>query len=746
MNSNSSIRHRSRNVSKSNGGFYVLRSDVDELHISGDNMIFRAKNELFYFCYDFVNKELDIVPFIFNSIGLMDETYHNKRYTKFHAPFNWSSDCSVLDPLHLSDSETGSSNLVFTKHFVYHRSGSFHYIMFSTETIYVDCTYFKTELEFSPEDIYIDHESGSVYIQVDSRAYTYDMKAHGLVRVWDDNNNITSTKIIYNQGETGVSICVSDGSNIWYIYGDDPDCINNMGSDPHSSDNSLGLMEVPPSSIISSIIDFESFDDFPMYIVSSPEATRYRTTPESIVINIGDLPINNWVQTTEGIIILDSGTLYYYCPFELNEETYNTMEVDKIKLNNGGTMYIYMFKDMPHPIESLNASESIITIKSSDKYYYIILHAGDFKVGKFTELSLEEISVVTPTVNKSLVMRQKKTYDDSIVHEFNISPNVDKFDRFLIICDLTKGNADFDIQYSSKTQVNAIGNGARREFMEQSLDTFTSKYLVCDRSYPKFNLEEISKLSSEEHFNLGIMFHYVLSTNKNPIMFRLPINLLEAIASRTITLAELEFFANIQDKEVYAQLLPFKSDIEAFKALDCGFDTYEEKLREMCNYELNNEKLTSICKDIADGFKFYMRTPNIDIMNIPTLDYYVSGDFTIDRDKLISLIHIDGSGFPPFYKIIADIIKDLPEQKLIILLRNWSASSVVDRKQRYNITVEDVKTPTSEKYYPPDIHFQTCSFRMFINKKLVDDTTMYPILMEFLVTPMNSMRDIFLQD
>jgi len=254
---------------------------------------------------------------------------------------------------------------------------------------------------------------------------------------------------------------------------------------------------------------------------------------------------------------------------------------------------------------------------------------------------------------------------------------------------------------------------------------------------------------------LGILFHTVISMNRKPINFRLPLILLESIRRKKITMAEFEFFAKIQDPEVFNNIYPYKFDQEGFDALETGFASYEAKLKDLCGYPIEvavtddtqNESLAKICDTVADGFKFYKTVPNLDVMNIPTVDFYVSGDFLIDRVALTKNIRINTTAqdkISSYYEIIKEIIKELAEDKLVILLKNWSASSVLDRNKTYQVYIYSTNSQTRATdvaYSPPDIHYQTCTFTIVINKNLIDSPELYPHLLELLTTPMNSMLD-----
>lgn len=163
------------------------------------------------------------------------------------------------------------------------------------------------------------------------------------------------------------------------------------------------------------------------------------------------------------------------------------------------------------------------------------------------------------------------------------------------------------------------------------------------------------------------------------------------------------------------------------------------------NEDEDNEytKSLRISKLLAIGFKHYSGIKNIDRMNFPTLDYYLSGDYSVDRNRLIKNLVIknnissDTSDDVSEYKnIFVDIIKSLPEDKLMILLKNWSGTSVVEKSCLYKVTIESKKRSTNE-----DVYFATCDTNIILSAKFLKKYDS-ELLIDILTTPMTSMQDI----
>ena len=123
-------------------------------------------------------------------------------------------------------------------------------------------------------------------------------------------------------------------------------------------------------------------------------------------------------------------------------------------------------------------------------------------------------------------------------------------------------------------------------------------------------------------------------------------------------------------------------------------------------------------------------------MNTPTLDYYLSGDYVIDRLQLIKNIFMQSTDEPKlsiYTKLFHDMILEISEDKLRTLIKNWTGSTVARKHTKYHINF--IKDSAHA------VFFGTCNMDLDINEKYLDDETMHDTLIDILTTPMNKIID-----
>ena len=292
--------------------------------------------------------------------------------------------------------------------------------------------------------------------------------------------------------------------------------------------------------------------------------------------------------------------------------------------------------------------------------------------------------------------------------------------------ELIRDVSNFEIKYIEKGEIISYGDGPKREFLETAVMEFFETCLIQNNVCTYFNMDMITSFTSDELYCIGLMLHTIICHSKNHLPFRLPILLLKAVKGRKLKKIELEYFAQNEDPEIFNNARQFSDDPDGFKSLDSDFATYEDLLYDICGCK-NMKKSSEINSDIAKGIIAYSEIKNLDIMNYPTLDYYFSGNYTINRLTLLKNLKI----MRTYKETITHIIKTLPEKKLYVLLRNWSGTSVVKKSFVYEIVVEKKS----------DLYFATCSITIHIPKELLINPIMQPHLVDMLCTPITTMID-----
>uniref|UniRef100_A0A6C0C6H6 HECT domain-containing protein n=1 Tax=viral metagenome TaxID=1070528 RepID=A0A6C0C6H6_9ZZZZ len=679
---------------KTNEGFSLLAEDVEKVIMTGDTTLFLWKGKICLF-----DKSLKVKNGIVNKkCGL--SMILNKQ---FERPFY-----ELIFPIDLE-------RIQFNKKFIHCFAAGYHHVLFAgntySDTANILWLYFKSTFTIESQNIYVCVHDSTIYVKKNKNVFKYDHKTHTLVKILADKNKIFMLNS--NDGEN-TEICTLDNNCLWgMVYG-------------------KYIRICPHNKLLYDFVDIDiHFQNELVLINSSTEPMRYCVHDKSIYFNICGLQY--YKLRDYGVVFYDAGTIYYLSDSELPENRHNTMEIDKIHVGDG-TYYLYKFKDAPDMIQDIIFTNDLILLKANEKYYYHKIDDGtDFVVNNFTEIVIRSDISFKDTVQKHFVIREKKNFESSV--ELSVHTDSNKFKKMLNIMELLRVDVDFSINYVDKNQTISFGNGPKREFMETAINHFADKYLHNYGTHSTFNLESIKKFSENDLICIGFMLHAVICHSMNNLPFRLPLILLFAIKKRIIYREELEFFAKLIAQDIYGTIMQYRDDPEKFNEIGTDFDNYDEMLNSLCGIPTDATELAKsheISKYIANGFTSYSEIKNLESMNYPTLEYYISGDYVIDRKTLINNLKIKDK----YKKIVTDIIENLSEEKLAILLKNWSGTSIVKKKNEYTVII------SKKTNGDPDILFMTCSLGMRISTQLMTSPDMQNILVELLTTPINTMIDI----
>ena len=455
-----------------------------------------------------------------------------------------------------------------------------------------------------------------------------------------------------------------------------------------------------------------------------------------------------------GIIYYDNNylSMYHLSSKEFPNETainMNLVLVEKINIqakDSAANYYIYMFDDLPSPISDISFTSTTILIKSDEKYFVKKIYGAS----KFTELILDPFSSIHgPAKVKTNLVKYSvnNTRNNQTVY---ISTDSSKLDRLLTIAEISSKNIELSIKSTKNGRVISYGDGQRRQFFNSACEEFLQRFLVKNNYLTSFD-SRIKSYTNNDLFFLGSMFHMIIITTKSPLCIRLPLILLEKIINRNLTTQEFEFFAQMENPEAYNNLLKVRRSTSNLEEIT-GYSTYTECLLSLCSYPMDPDPIMeNICVQIAKGFKFYLSIANLIKMNIPTLDYYISGPYVIDRVMLmkkITINQINGKQNNSKQKnrpanlsfdSIRKCISELPEDKLIILLKNWTGSSVIESGSNLSLDiVECLHGRVGKNSGECDFSFRTCSSTLLISKKRIQDI---PTLFDLLTVPMLTMED-----
>ncbi|XWV26149.1 hypothetical protein QJ857_gp0930 [Tupanvirus soda lake] len=681
-------------------GIDLLEDDVEDVVCTAETIFFKKDGKVYFF-----NRNLTPKNVVFNNLGISAICVEKSHYIYYQLifPFDYEK-------------------LVFKNNFIYLKSGSYHHIISAYGITVIGNTvcnlvwiYFKTEFDATDDDMYYIEVEGAVYVKKANSVYKYCHKLKDIKQFVDDD---CKTFIIpTNDGFDNVLFCVKN-DGVYFDHG-------------------YLKKEIQYDELLPYIIDMNSFMDSQLVIVDIDNTQRYTIKGSSLFFNIHGL--SRYKLMNSGLVYYDSSsTLYYLTNVILNAHVYGTMEIEKINTKYE-TFYIYMFSNLPTPITNIEFTNNLIVIQSENKYYYHTIDTENFRVDKFTEITIKNNTSNVELVCKHYIVRNRKDFDNNVT--LSISTTSNKLEKLMNIIEMLRGNTNFEINFMKGKDVVSYGDGPKREFMEAAVIDFSEKYFIRNNANCEFNIEEMKKFNEDELVVIGSMLHAVICHSNNHLPIRLPLPLVSAILKKKPTIIELEYFVKLEDPDALKSLQPYKDDVETIRTF--GYDTYEDCLKSLCKFYHNvetNETIDKMCKLIAKGFRDYHDVKNISIMNMPTLDYFLSGDYLIDRDLLIkNLIICDATidnkdKKSKYIDHVISTIKNLPEDKLAIFLKNWSGTSIVKKSYKYHIYIE-------KHCDNSDIHFATCSIDLTISENLLMNPDTFNLLIELLTTPVDFMID-----
>lgn len=571
--------------------------------------------------------------------------------------------------------------------------------------------YFRSDEPLNENNIYFLFSEGTIYVKKEDGIYKYSHK-HQTIEKFISNN--LKTFFLRTNDGTEINLFCQKEDGIYIDYG-------------------VMKRKITYHPLLDHLVDFNYTYKSQFVLINHENAPRFIAHGSQLFFNIHGLIC--YKLTDSGLIYYDSQTLYYCTNIELDENTFGTSEIEKINLRYD-SYYIYMFTSVPEPVTHLQITNQLILLQSGDKFYYHTINTDNFKIDKFTQIIINSYPSLD-LVLKHHVVRTRKKYNATTTLHVNIDAN--KLDKLLNIVDMVPKENNFEIKFKKGTKTVSYGDGPKRQFLEDAIIEFSEKYLVSNNVYSSFNVDAMERFTDNELITIGVMLHLVICHSQSNLPIRLPLKLVSAIMKRSPTINELEYFAKIESSEAFQNAYKFKDDVEAIK--DFGYDTYEECLRVICKYDNPNpEKIKrekTIAKLIAKGFRHYNEIKNLSIMNLPTLDYYLSGDYIIDRGLLIKNLKVftkaDSSiNSIDFLQMIIDIIRDLPEEKLVVLLKNWTGTSVVKKTGKYEIYIEKSTS---------GVHFGTCNMQLTISENFITDPVLNNTLIDVLTTPYDVMVD-----
>lgn len=255
----------------------------------------------------------------------------------------------------------------------------------------------------------------------------------------------------------------------------------------------------------------------------------------------------------------------------------------------------------------------------------------------------------------------------------------------------------------SSSHSRGYGAGATQDFLTRALTEFRETYLIQHNYLASFKTS-IGPVGTHHPSLIGKALVVALNNIQTHLSFRLPLALLSALKCRRLTLEELEYFAAQEDPLALMNLQEIRDNPEALNEI--GFSDYETGLRSICHFNPPVGKEAFIIS-IAHGFLQNLFFCDVTLMNIPTIDEFISGKYKIDAHAFIKKINF--CCVPTNYQqSIQKMILDLSPDELKTLLVNWSGNPIFNNYYYYQI----------DSRHGDSIYFSTCGRNISINQDI----------------------------
>jgi hypothetical protein len=669
-----------RHIANKKHGIFQLAESIERVCYLDDNIFFIVDGSIYFFNHNMTDSK---IKFSLLGIGCVIIKCNNfdKKYYKLVLPFN---------PQHI---EMNDNYLCMRYEKWYH--------LFTSD---LKWTYFETDLIF--KNIVYSEDEYTIYFETDSDYYYYNIEKMKLLSCgW-----VNSKPIIINTYDKKKDLIIMQDDGLYH----------------HGT-----KIDMPYHQLMLSVIDVAIIDYIYFCIVNLENRPRIITSKNAIYFNING--IVDYILSADAITYYEDSNIYILTPDELDSSIQGTTEINSYT-HCSQKIYHYVYKDLPVPITKVSISESLIIIQSDNQYYYQGTN-NDTRCSEFIKIAIP-ITDTTNLVNKNCIIRSKKIFDEEV--SLFVDNNSDKLEKLLNIVELLNNETTFVVTFTDRQKTVSYGDGPKREFFEIAINKFQDIYLVQNNYCHEFNMELLENVSDNMLFNIGSMLHLIIDQTGNSLSIRLPLPFIAEFLKRDLTIDELEYYAQLEDPETYRRVAIYKDNPVKFKELDTNFEDYQTALKYICKYyhynTTKNDILKLSCRIMRKGFLAYHNIKNLTAMNIPTLDYYISGNHTINRKALLENIELKCKQdmHTTYYSFIKHFINNISEDKLEIFLKNCSGTVCLKRNQKYYINIGNHKG---------NIFFGTCYYTVNIDKKLFDlaDST---IVTELLTTPINYMVDI----
>lgn len=684
------IEHRLGAEFALEAGFTEIR--VDEVTIVAETVFWRKDGHNHVYNWHLTPKTV-----MWNNMGLALRPVHHRRaltYYQINMPFD-------------------ASSMVYRDNYLYVRDRTFHHIISAYQKYaYADNTnivwYYFQFGDFDLNEIYMDPYAGHFYLRHEQTIYAYVHLAKDLKPIIR-----TDTPTYLSRGTLARPVL------IYFV---------SKARNSLISFNQAVCISKPSSLLAHVQCIHQTVSKLHLVMISIDKTKRFMPRHTALFINTQGL--TGWFVYRDGcVFVTDDGSIRICstCGIEsIALIKIKTIEVGQHAFN------IYRFKALPKPLLDVQMQNQTLVIRAGALHYDFSLKACDSNIG-LNEVTLTHTITAPDPISYNLVQRPSITNTASPL-KIRIETSANRLERLVAISEMLDSTQGLAITYIHRGNSISYGDGIIRVFITDALSQFANTYLIRFNAVSEYDLGAFEHLSVTQIYALGRALHMAIRFTASCLPIRLPLALSIALAQREPTIPELEYFAAKEDLETFNTISSYKDDRTAM--LDFGYDSYAECLRARVHYNHSeddcNERVRCISQALAVGFVSVKPLDNARLMNLQTIDYYLSGAYVISRTLLLQRLVSETNSLRIFIK---GIIEEIDEEQLASMLRNWAGSTVL-HQGAYRIKHMDNSS---------DVIFQTCTSSILISKRLFSLALKNPeareLLVQTLVTPMHTVHD-----
>ena len=564
--------------------------------------------------------------------------------------------------------------------------------------------YFESDLDLNIQNIHWCDREYTVYVEHEDAIYRYLHSTHILEKFL--SNNIS---YIFVNREFGQEFCVvhpeglSVGTKLCSLreYNDFMHWMTNIFLIPKQNSNTLPK------------INHMSNDWVVIILHEKPLKSQERVLEKNSVICVNISGLKHWGCDYQRMFAYVEGDYLYVIAKSGLLNTTNRAELINSYPNIGVDYFRFRLPVHESEIVEMTISSAIVFLTENDTFFAYVFEKFVFRKADINS------NILATIPNAHLVNRSRVSSSRNASLNSNATVKIQVtglyVEKLMYMTEMFEVDTSVNVGYYEGTNQISVGNGVRREFFELGIKTFADIHFIQHNFLSEFNLDILCDCTICDLYLIGKMLVFVINNLSNHLPIRLPLLLVSAIRRRQPTVKALEFFANQEDSQAFAKLKAMEKSPDQLH--EAGFESYHHGLKFLCKYDNFSEDLITqayaVAYHIANGFLAHTSLQEIGTLNMATLDYYLSGDFTIDSERILCRVNFSGDTTEHNGKI-TNIIRELSQQDLRTLLINWTGTSVFN----YNNDCLTISVSTSQVEI---VKFGTCSKHMYISSKMFSD-------------------------